>query len=339
MKNKFSKPIRLYWGENYAPKPPDVAKVLRIAFKESLSLIHLYPGSLQDEVKGLLAKYCGVGKDWITLGTGIEGLLVDIFNQYLSQGEQVVILEPTFGGYVHPIEHFGGRIIKIPVNFDTKLTLEDILRHTTTKTKILCIASPNTATGAYHIEQAVWQRLLKEFKGMVIADECYFGIGTETLVPLLAHSPNLIILRSASKVWGLAGIRFGWAIAAPTIINNIEEGTIGVAPDQIATSTLLVCKAILPYANTIALGFRTFKDQFAKKLSGIKGLRVIYSKTTFIPVVLAEQISLSDFIKNMEDCGIGLKNTQSLGYLLVGVPPKEAWTFVLNCFKEVLTLL
>lgn len=333
MKNKLT-PIRLYWGENYAPKPPAAVRDIEAAVNMVKPIMHLYPGEWQEKAITAIAEAYNFPESTIFLGNGIEGLLVQIFQSFITSGDTVVTLYPTFGAYEHNATVRGGIMIKIPVGLTTVVTASDILSQVEKTTKLIAIASPNTQTGFYHVSLDQLEEVVKTFTGIVIIDECYFGIGTQTANSFISKYHNVIVLHSASKSWGLAGIRTAFMFADPHIIENLKKHTLHLAPDPLPMVSYAVLVAALKHRNTLEQAFVKFKQAFSKRLKAIPGLTVYPSHSTFIPVLLPHHISIEDFISKMAKKHILLKDTSDLGYVLLGIPPKTQWGYVVGIIAK-----
>lgn len=194
-----AQPLRLFWGENYAPKPKIVQQAIAQGYNKAKKLTHLYPGGVQDEMKQALAKKYLVEPTSIILGNGIEGLLTIVCSAYIKPKDRVITFWPTFSAYKLMTEVHGGALVSVPVGVGSKLIADDVLSKVTKNTKLICLAWPNTTTGCYHLDPEQIQKILSLYKGLVVIDECYFGIGKKTTVPLLKKYDNLLILRSTSK--------------------------------------------------------------------------------------------------------------------------------------------
>lgn len=332
-------PIRLYWGENYAPKAPVVQRALGRAFSMAQKISHLYPGELQEQTKQALASAYHIHANQILIGAGIEGILKDCFKMWVGPGDSVLTIAPTFGGYEHNAVACGASVITIPVSLSTKLTAQEVLSVITPKTKLLIFASPNTSTGAYHLAIEDYKEMLPRFPGLVVVDECYYHIGKKTVLPLLKKYDNLLVLRSASKSWGLAGVRVGFAFGSSVLIDQLNKQTIMLAPDPLPGISYKALQAILPYRQMTADAYVAFRNTFAQRLVSISHFIVYPSDTTFIPVAVPHPEKLPIFLAQMAAQGVLLKDTAQLGYLLIGVPPKDAWGYVLDCFQESSALL
>jgi len=327
--------IRLYWGENYAPKPLVVQKALKQAFQEALETVHWYPADPAVKLKKKIAKTYHLSCDQVSVGNGIEGLLIPLFHAFVQPADEVLVLDPTFGAYSANAQVVGAKVTSIPVGLTTKLTATDILAKVTKKTVMVCLASPNTSTGIYHLLTKEIEKLVKQFPGSIVIDECYFGIGKQTAVPLLKKYSNIIVLQSASKVYGLAGLRIGWLMGSKSSISAIEEQSTDLATDPVSTASILGLCAIWPHRMLLAKNYVAFQKQFVEQLKHIVGFTVYPTHTTFIPVVLDKKVPVQQFIQTIaKKYHIALKDTSKLGYLLIGVPPKDVWDYVIHSFQN-----
>ncbi len=178
-----------------------------------------YPDPLQRELKAQLAKIKGVRADMIFLGNGSDEAIDLPYRIFCEPGkDNVVAIEPTYGMYkvcadINNVEYR-------PVLLDEQYQVhaDQLLAATDANTKIIWICSPNNPTGnALHREEI--EKVLTQFEGIVIIDEAYSDFSSQkTFRSELAKYPNLIVLNTFSKAWGLASIRLGMAFASPEII-------------------------------------------------------------------------------------------------------------------------
>lgn len=337
MNQSSHKVSRLYWGENYAPKPKMAIDAISAAYKAAYQNINLYPGGLQDEALVAISMRLGIPTPHILISNGIEGLIQLLCKTFVRKGDEVIMLNPTFGGYAHNAQIVGAHPVFIDVVLGSYISVKDVTRCISKNTSIIFIASPNTMTGFYHLTIQDIAKLAGVFPGIIVIDECYFGIGDMTVVSLVKKFSNIIILQSASKSLGLAGIRVGWAIASQKIITQLKKYSIALAPDPLPSVSYAVLAAVMPFSSDIAHSFILFRDEFAFHLAKIKNFHVYPTDTTMIPVVLPKSISISKYIALMKSEGVLLKDTSNVGYLLVGVPPKREWKYVLSCFQGVIS--
>jgi histidinol-phosphate aminotransferase len=219
--------VRLSSNENpYGPSPS-----VRKALTEAFDLACRYPYSYEQQLKEALGKKHGVPTDHILLAAGsTEGLKVSGM-VYGGAGE-VIAAEPTYLSLLNYAEDVGGYIHMVPVDEQMGHDLEEMEKRITAKTGLVFVCNPNNPTGTLLPAEK-----MRDFctsiarKTMVFADEAYFDYITEpdypSMVELVRKGANVIVSRTFSKVFGLAGIRIGYLIARPDIIRRLQELRMG----------------------------------------------------------------------------------------------------------------
>lgn len=180
---------------------------------------NLYPDPHQQKLRSSLATYVGCEKDRIVAGNGADELIDILIRIFVGIGDEVIIPTPTFGMYSFGTEIVGGRVITVARDSNYDIDTEGILSVVTDRTKIIFLTSPNNPTGNLVSQQDVLRLL--ESGVMVIVDETYFEFCKVTHMDLLSGHPNLVILRTFSKWAGLAGLRIGFGIMDPELVETI----------------------------------------------------------------------------------------------------------------------
>lgn len=180
--------------------------------------LNRYPDPHQRELKRRIARLKGVREGQVFLGNGSDeaiDLPLRIF--CIPERDNVVSIAPTYGMYRVAAEINDVEMREVPLGDDFALPVEALLAACDEHTKLLWLCSPNNPTGNAFPTGEI-ERLLRTFDGMVVLDEAYidFAAGTGFL-PRLDAFPNLIILQTLSKAWGMAGIRLGMAFAAEPV--------------------------------------------------------------------------------------------------------------------------
>jgi len=178
-----------------------------------------YPDPLQWPVKAKIAEIKGVAPEMIFLGNGSDEPIDLIFRSFCEPGvDNVVSIDPTYGMYQVAADINNVEIHKVKLSLEYQFKAEDLLNAANLYTKAIFICSPNNPT-ANLLDKAEIVKLLTEFDGLVVVDEAYIDFSPESsLLPDLDQYPNLIVLQTFSKAWGMAGIRLGMAFAQPEII-------------------------------------------------------------------------------------------------------------------------
>jgi histidinol-phosphate aminotransferase len=183
-----------------------------------------YPDPLQKEVKAKISKLKNIPAENIFLGNGSDEPIDLLVRAFCEPGiDNVVSINPTYGMYQVAADIAGVEIRKVSLTEDFELNTNDVLGATDTKTKLVFLCSPNNPTGNSLNKEAMLE-LASSFKGLVIVDEAYIDFAPgKTLLQELENHPNLVILQTFSKAWGMAGIRMGMAFASLEIINVLNK--------------------------------------------------------------------------------------------------------------------
>ncbi|MDR3296338.1 MAG: histidinol-phosphate transaminase [Clostridiales Family XIII bacterium] len=210
---------KLASNENqYGPSP----KALE-AIQAELSGLNFYPESYPPELVQAMADYLGAGADQITLGNGGEGIIWQISMAFLNAGDEIIVSDPTFDVYKISAALLGGVTVKVPLK-DRHYDIDGILGKLSPRTKLVYLCTPNNPTGHIATKPEI-DRLLSRLPDDVILvlDEAYYEFAAASpeypadSIALLKTRPNIIVLRSFSKIYGLAGLRFGYALSSPEI--------------------------------------------------------------------------------------------------------------------------
>lgn len=183
--------------------------------------INRYPDPRQKKLKARLAAIKGVPAGKLFLGNGSDEAIDLMYRIFCEPGKDAAVsIAPSYGMYEVAAGMNDVRFRKVPLNEDFSLPLERLLG---ASEKLMFICSPNNPTGnSFPRGQIV--EILKNFKGIVVLDEAYIDFSQEgSLSSLVDDYPNLVVLQTLSKAWGMAGLRIGIAIAAPEVIQLMSK--------------------------------------------------------------------------------------------------------------------
>jgi histidinol-phosphate aminotransferase len=183
-----------------------------------------YPDPLQRELKEKIALLKDVMPEQIFLGNGSDEPIDLLIRAFCEPGEDnVVSIDPTYGMYQVAAGINNVEVKKVSLTKTFELDAQKLLKSTDEKTKLIFLCSPNNPTGNCLNEKAVLE-VVKNFNGIVVLDEAYIDFAPgKTLLPIMNDFPNLVILQTFSKAWGMAGIRLGMAFAASEIISVLNK--------------------------------------------------------------------------------------------------------------------
>lgn len=219
----LKKIVKLSFNENpFGPSPKAVE-----AIKEAASHLNLYPDAVADELRNVLAQGYGLTKDHIVLSNGADEMIVLVAQAFLEEGDRVLIPFPTFGQYFASTVLMGAVPEKVALN-NFKVDIGNILSSLMPRTKLIFLCNPNNPTGTYLCKDELVTLLANLPPDvLLVLDEAYgeYVEATDYLsgVSLLAAYPNVLVIRTFSKIYALAGARVGYALANPAIIQAINK--------------------------------------------------------------------------------------------------------------------
>ena len=186
--------------------------------------LNRYPDPLQTTLKEEIAKLKGAAPDQLFLGNGSDEAIDLVYRAFCEPGkDNVVAIDPTYGMYEVCADINDVEYRKVRLNEQFQFSATDMLRAADAHTKVMFLCSPNNPTGN-DLDRDEILKLLDAFDGLVIVDEAYVDFSSQgSLLKVISHHPNLIILQTFSKAWGCAAIRLGMAFASPQIINIFNK--------------------------------------------------------------------------------------------------------------------
>lgn len=218
----LARAVKLASNENpYGPSPKAIE-----AIRAAASEVHRYPDGDANALKERLAAFHGVNRDRILLGNGSNEVLELIIRTFAGAGDEVVYSQRGFIVYALATQAAGATGISVAEPADLSHDLDAMLAAVGEWTKLVCIANPNNPTGTLHdnrVLQAFLDQLPRDV--VVIIDEAYYEFVADELgdsLVALSH-PGLVISRTFSKAYGLAGMRIGYAVADAAIVSLVNR--------------------------------------------------------------------------------------------------------------------
>lgn len=221
----LEKVVKLASNEN----PFGCSEKAQKAMEEALRQSSLYPDGYCYELRAALAKKHGIAPECFAFGTGSDGLIELICKAILEPEDESIIPAPSFSLYETNVRAAGAAPVVVETGADYRLKLSEMAAAVSERTKILWLCNPNNPTGLIYSaeeQKALLQSVPKTV--LVVLDEAYFEFAKENesypdSESLLAEYDNIIILRTFSKVYGLAGLRVGYAMANEAVIQQLER--------------------------------------------------------------------------------------------------------------------
>ena len=297
---KLSSVIKLASNENaLGPSPKAVA-----ALRNVTSSLHRYPDAACADLRAALAKHLRVDASSIIVGNGSDELLVLALRAFVDPGDAVVVAKPTFLIYELQANACGAAVSVVPLK-DYRYDLKAMAAAVTPHTKLVFIANPDNPTGTY-----VTKRELGAFlrdlpnETIVVLDEAYYEFVDAPDYPQSIGWVNehpLIVTRSFSKAYGLAGLRVGYGVAQPSLIaalNAVREPFNVNSLAQVAATAALGDRVFLANTRKLVQQGRTYLLKEFERLR----LRTVPSVTNFILIELGPRAP--QVARGLLECGV-----------------------------------
>jgi threonine-phosphate decarboxylase len=275
------------------------------AVKQCAKLIKFYPDPNPIEFKGEIANYVGHGvqEENVILGSGSIELIYSI-TQVLPRRFKALIPIPSFSEYEKAALRVGGKpeFIQLPQNF--ALENEKIKKAVSADTKILCLCNPHSPSGILYDKSEILDLLdFCQKKDIIFSiDENYIEFSDEgqktTMAGMVKEYENLFVIRSVTKFFGMAGIRLGYGIATPSLVEKLENVRLPWSINSLASYATLAAFKDTEFIENTKKTISEEREQLAQNLGIIEGFHVFPSVTNFLLVKMENRKITSTQLKD-----------------------------------------
>jgi histidinol-phosphate aminotransferase len=299
--------------------------------------LNRYPDPFQTALRSRLAQLHGVQRENLFVGVGSDeaiDLLLRIFCE--PQKDAVLILEPTYGMYRVAADVNNVRVDSCLLTDDFQMDVEAVKQRTKTDTKIIFCCSPNNPTGNL-LNRADILSLCAQVSSIVVVDEAYADFAqSESLISELGRFPNLVILRTLSKAWGLAAIRLGYAVAHPQIISYLMKVKSPYNINILTSTEALKALDNTDHVKRSVASVAAERQRLVTKLTTVRSIKKVFpSDTNFLLVLCADARLL---YRQLAQRGIIVRDRTSepklQNCLRISVGTPEQNDLLLNALKE-----
>lgn len=257
-----------------------------------------YPDPLQCELKNKLGQIRKVSPENIFLGNGSDEAIDLLIRAFCEPGKDSVLsINPSYGMYQVAADTNAVKFCTVDLNPDFTLDVKKLKNNLSTDVKLLFICSPNNPSGNQFAKEDILS-LAADFDGLLVVDEAYIDFSSNpSLVNELKYYPNLVILQTFSKAWGLAGIRLGVAYASEEIIEVLNKikypYNVNILTQKVALEALNKVEEKEKWVKNILLQ----KAFLLEKLKGFNVIEKIYpSDANFILIKAENSNKLFDYL-------------------------------------------
>jgi histidinol-phosphate aminotransferase len=295
--------LRLDFNENTSGCSPRVLERLRQLDGDTLAR---YPE--RDKGEAVVAAHLGVSTDELLLTNGTDEAIHLICETYLSPGDEVLIVVPTFAMFEIYAAATGARVISIPAAEDFVFPTQEVIKRITSRTRMIAVANPNNPTGAFASPADLTQIAQAAPDAALLVDEAYFEFCGESMITKWREIPNLFVSRTFSKAYGMAGLRIGVLMGNPAQMSVVRHGSSPYNLNSVALACLPDALAdqefIRDYVAQTVEGRGELETQLAAW-----DIRFWPSRANFVLFYLGERCK--PFIREMRERGILVRDRSS----------------------------
>lgn len=300
---------------------------------ESDITLNYYPDDSYSELKKEINNYIGYEPKNITVGNGSSELLDLCVKTFVDKDETILSLDPTFSMYSIYAQVFSAKYIGAKAEEDFKLNVDSIIKDIKENNpKLIILCNPNNPTGSVLTKEEV-RKIVKSTDALIALDEAYMEFGDESLIDEVMDYDNLLIVKTVSKAFSLAGIRMGYIVANEDIITSIEKVrapyNLNSLSTYITTEALRQKERMFDYVKNI----KEEREKIYKALVDL-GVKAYPSGANFVFF----KSDIDNLQKKLVDKDVLIRKFSGKldGYYRVSVGTKEQNEKFLEAFKEVM---
>ncbi|WZL71611.1 histidinol-phosphate transaminase [Clostridiaceae bacterium 35-E11] len=298
--------------------------------------LNRYPDTDSNELRELLAKFMDIKKENILCGNGSDEIIQIIINTFVDKEEYVITHNPTFSMYKIFTMIAGGRALEVSCENSFHIDIDQIIQEANKrKTKVIFLCNPNNPTGILIPRKGI-EKIINSTKSIVVVDEAYYEFLDETIIDLVNQYERLIVLRTLSKAYALAGARIGYAVA--------HEGTMELLyrvkpPYNINVFSQTIGKLFLQHSQLIDAHIQKIKkerDDLVGAFYTMKDIEVFPTSSNFILIKSREAKKIIALCKENGIAVRGFENEKLLqDCIRITVGTREENRRLLDLMKKV----
>jgi histidinol-phosphate aminotransferase len=274
--------VKLNTNECPYPPSPLVAQALQREIGMDGASLRLYPDPKSSRLRAAIAQLhaseSALREENVCIGNGSDDVLNLLIRVFCTQDAAAGFTFPSYSLYPVLIEIQDG--CAHPIEFDRSMRLP-IERISASTARAFFLTSPNAPTGV-GFSNIDLERILTSYSGIFVVDEAYAPFAGENAIPLLARYPNLVVIRTLSKAYALAGMRVGYALAHPDIIDLLDRVRDSYNVNRLSQVAALAALEDTAYYKAIIAKVRSTRDQYLIELATRRGWFTYPSQSNFI---------------------------------------------------------
>ena len=331
---KMEGAIKLDSNENFALDRDFVAGVAAEAAKQVD--LREYPLGQMDELYALLAKYAGVSVECVALGSGSDQI-IELLLSTLG-GRHATVFSPTFSYFINRCKLHGIKVYQVPLEPDFTLDKKAFVK-AAKKSDLIYICSPNNPTGN-QLDRREMIEVVDSLEGrLVLIDEAYVDFADYSLSGEAIKRNNVIVLRTLSKAFGLAGARVGYIVSNRKFVKIFRS--IIQSPYPISTLSLAIAAGILADVDQVKQTIKSVRlerERVFARLSKIDGIKIFRSDANFIFIEAGKNYHSISKILNSNGIVVKLLGniTNHKGCMRITIGTREMNDKYLKCIEQII---
>jgi len=288
--------MRLDFNENTIACSPRVKEVLG---RISAGALTRYPE--REPVERIVAENLGIGAEQLVLTNGVDEAIHVLFETFLEDGDELLLPVPTYTMYEVYASATDARAVTVQAAGDLQFPFERLLSAITPRAKIVAIANPNSPSGSVATREQILEIARRAPDAVVLVDEAYFHFFGETVMDLVGSVPNLMVARTFSKAYGLAGLRLGVLAGPVELMKWVRRVLSPYSVNSLALACLPAALEDTAYLDWYVGEVQAARGEFEAALDELK-VRRWPSKANFVLVEIGEKHK--EFVRLMSAGGV-----------------------------------
>ena len=288
--------LRLDFNENTLACSPAV-----LAAIQSLSAADLTRYPERGPVEELAAQHLGLRPEQVILTNGVDEAIHVLFQAFLEAGDELLLPVPTYTMYEIYASATDASVVHVQAGQDFAFPFEALLAATTPKTKIIAIANPNSPTGSIATREQILAIAEAAPQVIVLVDEAYFHFYGQSVIDMVGKAPNLIVARTFSKAYGLAGLRLGLLAGPVSLLQWVRRV---LSPYSVNSVALVALTAALNDQTYLDWYVAEVKQARAEFLAALSDLNLEYWLTEANFVLVNIGAGHREFVADLRKQGI-----------------------------------
>ena len=295
--------LRLDFNENTVACSPAVREVLARISAENLTR---YPE--REPIEAIVAEHLGLKPENVALTNGVDEAIHVLFEAFLDTGDELLLPVPTYTMYEVYASATDAKIVTVQAAGDLAFPFERLVEAITPRTKMIAIANPNSPAGSVATREQIVAIAERAPQAIVLVDEAYFHFYGETVMGLLGILPNLVVARTFSKAYGLAGLRVGLLASGVENMRWIRRVLSPYSVNQVALACLPAALNDASYLDSYVAEVLTARTEFESELDAM-GVRRWPSRANFVLVEVGARHA--EFVRRMNEAGVLVRDRSS----------------------------